>query len=249
MPILITESLYSLMSLKARYTLRKIDVITMKESSEAKGIFTFDVSYTNLENTENIPDDHQVGELIKLAQYANINIEGFKDQGVDYMFTLDNDVVEAQSNIQEFNPIFRQLFKCYIAGEWNDAYECVLRCLECWEDDGPTKAIQLYLSAYQYLRPDSWNGYRNIEIDLDRIYRDKVRDQQLDEQSQEDVINFKANKDRTSSRGKLDILKETLPHEESKDDSREERVSFSNIIKTYRCLRIIMMGEVQISLD
>lgn len=100
------------MSLKARNTLRKIDVITMKESpSEPRGIFTFDISYPNLENTENIPDDHATGELIKLEQYANINIEGFKDKGVDYMFTLDSDIVEAQSNIQEFNPLFRQLFK------------------------------------------------------------------------------------------------------------------------------------------
>ena len=163
MPILITENLYSLMSLKARNTLRKIDVITMKESSDPRGIFTFDISYTNLENRESIPDDHEIGELIKLSQYANINIEGFKDKGVDYMFILDSDIVEAQSNILEFNPLFRQAFKSYIAGEWSEAYENIQRCLECWEDDGPTKAIQLYLSAYQYQPPDAWNGYRNID--------------------------------------------------------------------------------------
>lgn len=185
MPILLTENLYSLMSLKARNTLRKIDVITMKESSDPRGIFTFDISYTNLENTENIPDDHETGELIKLSEYANINVEGFKDKGMDYMFTLDNDIVEAQSNILEFNPLFRQLFKCYIAGEWTDAYECIQRCLECWEDDGPTKAILLHLSAYRYQQPDSWNGFRNIDDDLNKIYRDKVREQQAEENSHE----------------------------------------------------------------
>lgn len=174
MPILVTENLYSLMSLKARNTLRKIDVITMKESSDPRGIFAFDISYTNLENTENIPDDHKTGELIKLSQYKNINIEGFKDKEVDYMFTLDSDIVESQSRILEFNPIFRQAFKSYIAGEWQYAYDHIERCLECWEDDGPTKAIQLYLSAHQYVAPDAWNGHRNIDDDLAKIYKEKL---------------------------------------------------------------------------
>ena len=47
MQILITESLYNLMSLKARNTLRKIDVITMNESKEPRGIYTFDLSFNN----------------------------------------------------------------------------------------------------------------------------------------------------------------------------------------------------------
>lgn len=217
MPILITENLYNLMSLKARYTLRKIDVITMKESQDPKGIFAFDISYMSLDNTENIPEDHQTGELIKLEQYANINIEGFKDQGVDYMFTLDNDIVESQSNIQEFNPIFRELFKHYIAGEWPDAYECVGRCLECWEDDGPTKAIQFYLSAFQYQQPNAWNSYRNIEEDLNKIYRDRIRDQQLDDQSQEEA---KAQKNELSPKLKTKKTMRDFPIEESKENNK-----------------------------
>lgn len=49
MQILITESLYNLMSLKARNTLRKIDVIVMSESREPRGIYTFDLSFNNQE--------------------------------------------------------------------------------------------------------------------------------------------------------------------------------------------------------
>jgi class 3 adenylate cyclase len=47
MQILVTESLYNLMSLKARNTLRKIDVITMNECKEPRGIYTFDLSFKN----------------------------------------------------------------------------------------------------------------------------------------------------------------------------------------------------------
>lgn len=65
MQILLSESLYNLMSLKARNTLRKIDVITMKEGKEPKGIYTFDLSFNNMEQVI-IPEDHEVGDLIKL---------------------------------------------------------------------------------------------------------------------------------------------------------------------------------------
>ena len=88
-----------------------------------------------------VPEGHDFGNLLKIPLYESINIEGFKDKGVDYMFTLDRDIVGAQNTIQEFNPIFRQAFKSYIAGEWNNAYDHIERCLELWENDGPTRAI------------------------------------------------------------------------------------------------------------
>lgn len=80
------------MSLKARHTLRKIDVIAMKEFKEPMGIYTFDLSFNNIDN-DLIPEDHSIGDLIKLTQYETINIESFKNKGVDYMFTLDSDIV------------------------------------------------------------------------------------------------------------------------------------------------------------
>jgi len=83
------------MSLKARNTLRKIDVIVMNESKEPRGIYTFDLSFNNQESMI-IPDDHECGDLIKLQEYESINIESFKNKGVDYMFTLDSDIVGLQ---------------------------------------------------------------------------------------------------------------------------------------------------------
>lgn len=167
MQILVTESLYNLMSLKARSTLRKIDVIVMNESKEPRGIYTFDLSFNNQD--QNIPDDHEIGDLIKLQEYESINIESFKNKGVDYMFTLDSDIVGLQTHIQEFNPIFRQAFKSYIQGEFGEAYENVERSLELWENDGPTKAIQRYMSYSHFQNKDTWNGYRDIDekINLD----------------------------------------------------------------------------------
>ena len=129
-----------MMSLKARNTLRKIDVIIMKENREALGIYTYDLSFSNQESII-IPEDHEIGDLIKLSEYETINIESFKNKGVDYMFTLDSDLVGLQQHIQEFNPIFRQAFKQYVVGDWDLASEGIDRCLELWDTDGPTKAL------------------------------------------------------------------------------------------------------------
>lgn len=118
--ILVSENLYNIMSLKARHTLRKIDIIIMTEHKEPLGIYTFDLSFTNQEQLS-IPEDHEIGDLIKFAEYETINVESFTSRGVDYMFTLDSDIVGLQQHIGEFNPIFRQAFKCYIQGEWVQA--------------------------------------------------------------------------------------------------------------------------------
>lgn len=64
------------------------------------------------------------------------------------MFTLDSDIVGLQQHIQEFSPIFRQAFKCYVQGEWFLAFDHIERCLELWDNDGPTKALRLYMSYF-----------------------------------------------------------------------------------------------------
>lgn len=79
------------MSLKARITLRKIDVVTMREHKDPIGVYTFDLAFPQIDLVPS--DDHEIGALIKLAEYENINIESFQNKGVDYMFTLDSDLV------------------------------------------------------------------------------------------------------------------------------------------------------------
>lgn len=70
----------------------------MKECKDPMGIYTFDLSFNNVDSAM-VPEDHQIGDLIKLSQYETINIESFKNKGVDYMFTLDSDIVGLQQHI------------------------------------------------------------------------------------------------------------------------------------------------------
>ena len=61
-----TEALYNILSLKARSTLRKIDVISMKEWKDEKlGLYTFDFSFSN-HDVNQVSEEHEIGDLIKL---------------------------------------------------------------------------------------------------------------------------------------------------------------------------------------
>lgn len=35
--------------------------------------------------------------------------------------------------------------------------------MELWENDGPTKAMQKFMSYYHFMVPDTWNGFRDID--------------------------------------------------------------------------------------
>lgn len=185
MEILVTEDLYNLMSLKARNTLRKIDVIKMNECKDQKGIYTFDLCITD--EIMQTPDEHSVGDLIKLQEFESINIESFKNKGVDYMFTLDSDIVGLQSHIHEFNPIFRQAFKTYISGDWNHAYDNIDRALELLDNDGPTRAMQRYMAYFRFQTHEEWNGFRDIDKkinieELNQKFEEKEAKRELEEQ-------------------------------------------------------------------
>jgi hypothetical protein len=58
------------------------------------------------------------------------------------------------------------------------AFENVERCLELWDDDGPTLALKLFMTYYQFNTPESWQGQRNIDVepDVDEIKQEKEPD-------------------------------------------------------------------------
>jgi hypothetical protein len=55
--ILVSEALYNIMSLKARNTLRKIDVISMKENKDPLGVYTYDLSFAQ-QDQQLVPEEH-----------------------------------------------------------------------------------------------------------------------------------------------------------------------------------------------
>jgi hypothetical protein len=48
-------------------------------------------------------------------------------------------------------------------GEWEQASENIDRCVELWDNDGPTKALKNYMSVHSFVVPENWQGFRNID--------------------------------------------------------------------------------------
>ena len=68
------------MSLKARNTLRKIDVVCMREHKDQIGrSLHLRLGFPSASAQQDIvpSEEHEIGALIKLAEYENINIESF----------------------------------------------------------------------------------------------------------------------------------------------------------------------------
>jgi hypothetical protein len=53
--------------------------------------------------------------------------------------------------------------------------------LELWDNDGPTKALKLYMSFFSFLVPESWPSYRDID---ERVVYDPKNEEE--EQESED---------------------------------------------------------------
>lgn len=66
------------------------------------------------------------------------------------------------------------------------AFENIERCLELWDNDGPTLALQRFMSYYQFNMPESWTGYRDIdaELNIEEIKRQLGMDEKEEEQNE-----------------------------------------------------------------
>jgi len=142
------------------------------------------------------------------------------------MFTLDSDLVGLQQHIQEFNPIFRQAFKSYIQGEWETSMDNIDRCLELWDTDGPTKALKYYMQFYRFISPNQWNGFRNIDeqIDLEKIRADQNFDDDDDaEEAPEEKSPTKEDKEASKSKsGKNKSKKEGKDGDETSKSKKKK---------------------------
>jgi hypothetical protein len=103
--------------------------------------------------------------LIKRVELESVNVEYFQNKGVEYMFTIDEDLLRAQGSLPaELNTTFREAFAEYVSGNWSQAVEQLSKCEARCPTDGPTKALRRYIDAKcgpSYQCPDGWQGYRD----------------------------------------------------------------------------------------
>ena len=163
-PILMTEEYYGYLSIKAKTCCRRIDTVTIRYIQNQFGIYTFDIN--NKDNPE--PEGHVLGNLIKLQELDSVNVENFQHKGVDYMFTLDSDIVGLQKDIPaHFFESFRHAYVDYISGQWDEAKEFLDKAMAYKSQDGPSLTIKQYIDSFGGKPPEEWSKSRDL---LDNYY-------------------------------------------------------------------------------
>ena len=163
-PILMTEEYYGYLSIKAKTCCRRIDTVTIHYISNQFGLYTFDINAKDIPE----PEGHVLGSLIKLQELDSVNVENFQHKGVDYMFTLDSDIVGLQKDIPaHFFDSFRHAYVDYISGQWDEAKEYLDKGMQYRPHDGPSITIHQYIDSYGGKPPEEWVKSREL---LDNYY-------------------------------------------------------------------------------
>jgi class 3 adenylate cyclase len=157
--VLFTEAVHGFLSNRARDRCRKIDIVKVADFEKPMGLFTFDTNNAVV----TAPDGHLIGQMIPPAE---ISSESLSARGIDWMFVMDQDIVQLQDGLSlEFQSAWRQGFQWYTNGAWARSLEALQRCCTILNnDDGPCGALARYMTSLDMEPPEDWPGYRVLEL-------------------------------------------------------------------------------------
>jgi hypothetical protein len=228
LPLIISESQYKILSLRAKERMRKIDVV--KAMDRVLGLYVFNVNFesavdemlrqpphyrqqgnSHAGGKEQIdhgpPREHELGDLVKDEGLYDISSATLEKEGAEFLFVIDRDVTKLQEGIpEELNLEYRDALCQMIEGNWDACQEILVRILrQIWPGDGPTEALYRYMSEYSFKCPPNWNGYHLLDAEtLAQASREPV-----DLDGQEEVYSPGGNP--TSPRGTGRVVKPTAP--------------------------------------
>mmetsp|Transcript_32833 Transcript_32833/g.32060 ORF Transcript_32833/g.32060 Transcript_32833/m.32060 type:complete len:111 (-) Transcript_32833:39-371(-) len=100
---------------------------------------------------------------------ARIDRNRFRNQAlnnqvsVSSMFESDEDLLKMRKPYtQEFFTLFDKGMNCYLNGEWEEARQHfeMVEVLKEVGADYPSKCLLEYMKDFNFVAPDSWDGYR-----------------------------------------------------------------------------------------
>ncbi|CAD7947346.1 unnamed protein product [Amoebophrya sp. A25] len=170
-PLLLSEPLYLLLSLKAKQRCRKIDMVSMVGMSKPCGIYTFPMREAVLRTPER-SGDQEIGEVWK-PQGLEVSADVIEGDGVEFLFIIDRDVNNLQKHIPGFDPDdpnanttrsrLRKALCHYIAGDWRLAREDYEALLKDFRHDKPTRAVYDFMHSLDFVPPSNWREvYRKM---------------------------------------------------------------------------------------
>jgi len=183
-PILISEKLYSLFSLRAKERIRKVDVV--KVLDRVTGLYTFNVNPAL--PPLSVGKDHELGAIVKMDGLQQLDEQTLLSKGAEFLYAVDRDVAHLQEGIPEgLNAEYREGLVHMLEGNWELARLVMRHILTTtWPGDGPAESLYRYMESFDppFKAPKSWPGYRELssETIADAIVRPPI---DLDEQPAE----------------------------------------------------------------
>ncbi|KAH7650097.1 membrane associated adenylyl cyclase with 6 transmembrane regions and an adenylyl cyclase domain [Cryptosporidium bovis] len=153
--ILLSGSVFDMLSLNMKHFCRKIDCVTLKGSKTPIDLYTIDIN----------PELVKSPVPIINRKLNKKNQNAIDERSFSKLFT-DNNIKNMRRHIFDgFNRRFNKGLKHYLAGNWH-ASKFILEklqedCEKKWKrKDGPTETILDFMKKNNFIKPDYWEGYR-----------------------------------------------------------------------------------------
>ncbi len=165
-PLVITGSVYLLLSEKVKKYARLIDTVLVKEATEPMDLYTIDVDLEGIEMSE---DRRKVEkkERRKMQEKKKKYISGVVNEGKISSFLQQDTEIEymlLRKYDEKFVEMFDSAMDSYIEGEWKAAHAKFNKCLEMKGGDGPSLSLINFIEKkHNFVVPEGFEGYRDFQ--------------------------------------------------------------------------------------
>lgn len=159
-PLLISGSLHENLSSHVQKLCRKIDIIKIKGNSSYLTLFTADLNFSHLNSGKFVGRKKQIYRRKRKILKRRLEL-GEIDAGM--LFDRSKEVQQMRNGVDlKFNEMFDEGFELYIKGSWEMAKDKLQECVRIKGDDGPCKAILMFMAEYGFCCPETWQFCRFI---------------------------------------------------------------------------------------
>ena len=169
--ILLSGDFYELLSDYMKNYCRKIDIVTVKGSNKPIKLYTIDLN-------KNIKKGKMISKKDHMSFREKRNYYSFKKKKLWNLYNKQNLFLSIgeiyikkskgmrtllkNKKSKKFYDYFNKGFEHYIDGDWNKAYNNLIKAKFLDKNDGPTNTIINFLKNYDLKKPPNWKGYREL---------------------------------------------------------------------------------------
>ncbi|CAI2361233.1 unnamed protein product [Moneuplotes crassus] len=172
-PVLLTGSMYNILSSDGKQLCRGIDQLYDRKTKTVVRLFCIDISEGNethngMTNTK-MSGTHRKNLFFKKIIERQLNIEKISDSNyrASNMFDFDQEISFVRFSCKISRKalrLYKKGLKYYIKGKWQHSKFLLSQVLNHQIDDGPSQALLKFMSLSNFVAPKEWRGCRDIKI-------------------------------------------------------------------------------------